>query len=93
MKKTRRKFTAAFKTKVVLDALKERSTIQELATKFELHPTQITLWKKEFMNNAQKAFEGEGLEKDDTSEQEKEQLYSQIGRLKMENEWLKKKLL
>ena len=57
MKKTRRKFTIAFKTEVVLEALKERSTIQELASKFEIHPTQIIEWKKAFIANAEKAFE------------------------------------
>ena len=46
MKKTRRKFTTAFKTKVVLEALKERQTLSELAEKFELHPNQITTLKK-----------------------------------------------
>lgn len=93
MKKTRRTFTTAFKTKVVLEALKERSTIQELAKKFNLHPTQITLWKKEFLENAEKVFSGDAIEKDDTLEKENEQLYNQVGRLKMEVEWLKKKVL
>ncbi|MBX7094144.1 MAG: transposase [Flavobacteriales bacterium] len=93
MKKSRRKFTSAFKTKVVLEALKERSTIQELAQKFELHPAQITLWKKEFLENAEMAFTGGVSEKDDARDQEVDELYKRIGRLNMENEWLKKKLL
>jgi transposase-like protein len=93
MKKTRRRFTAAFKTKVVLEALKERSTLQELAVKFELHPNQITSWKKEFLDNAEKAFTDDKAVDKSEAEQETEQLYSQIGRLKMENEWLKKKVL
>ena len=59
MKKSIRKFTATFKTKVVLEALKERLTLEELAWKFELQPNQITLWKKEFLNNASAAFEKE----------------------------------
>jgi transposase len=46
MKTSRRKFSSAFKTKVVLEALKERMTLQELAVKFELQANQITLWKK-----------------------------------------------
>lgn len=93
MKKTRRRFTAAFKTKVVLEALKERSTLQELAAKFELHPNQITSWKKEFLENAEKAFADDKAVDKSEAEQETEQLYNQIGRLKMENEWLKKKVL
>jgi transposase-like protein len=94
MKTTRRKFTAAFKAKVVLEALKERKTISELAEQFELHPNQITTWKKEFLENAEKAFgDNKGLEELKASEKEKEDLYKQIGRLNMENEWLKKKVL
>lgn len=90
MKKSRRKFTAAFKTKVVLEALKERSTLQELASKFELQPNQITLWKKEFLNNASAAFEKES--KNDDSEKEKDKLYGKIGRLEVENDFLRKVL-
>lgn len=90
MKKSRRKFTATFKTKVVLEALKERMTLQELASKFELQPTQITLWKKEFLNNATAAFETKS--KIDDSEKEKDQLFGKIGRLEVENDFLRKVL-
>lgn len=92
MKKERRKFTAGFKTKVVLEALKERQTLQELAEKFKLHPNQITTWKKEFLTNADQAFmENNAKEKD--HEKEKDELYKQIGQLQVENNWLKKKVL
>ena len=94
MKRTRRRFTATFKTKVVLEALKERESIQELAVRFELHPNQISMWKREFLENADKAFAGDGADEDrKAAEKEKEDLYKQIGRLSMENEWLKKKVL
>jgi len=93
MKKTRRKFTAAFKAKVVLEALKERQTIQQLAERFEIHPNQISAWKKEFLANADKAFGEDSSLKNESAEKEKDALFSQIGRLKMENEWLKKKVL
>ena len=56
MKKERRKFSASFKAKVALEAIKEVSTLQDLAVKYELHPTQITLWKKEFIENASSVF-------------------------------------
>jgi len=94
MKKTRRKFSTAFKTKVVLEVLKERKTVSELAQQFELHPNQISAWKREFVENAQRAFgDDKSLEELKASQQEKEDLYKQIGRLNMENEWLKKKVL
>ena len=93
MKKSRRTFTTAFKAKVVLEALKERATIQQLAEKFKLHPNQITSWKKEFIENADKAFAGDktvpGLE----LEKQIDELFKQIGQLQVENNWLKKKVL
>lgn len=92
-KKTRRKFSADFKAKVVIEALKERDTIETIARKYELHPNQITSWKKEFVEKAGAAFQN-GSDASDEKKQreaEQEQLYSQIGKLKVENEWLKKK--
>lgn len=91
-KTSRRKFTADFKAKVVLEALKERSTIEELAKKYELHPTQINTWKREALANMASVF---GCEKSDAAadiEQKTQQLYAQIGQLKVENDFLKKKL-
>jgi transposase len=94
-KTTRRKFSADFKAKVVIEALKERSTIEELSRKYEVHPTQINTWKKEFLNNASAAFATESDISDEKKEQEAamDKLYSQIGQLKVENDFLKKKLL
>ncbi len=91
---SRRKFTSEFKKKVVLEALKERNTIQELAVKYEIHPQQITDWKRHFMDNSEVAFDRPGTEEGKTAEQDKliEQLYAQIGQLKVENDFLKKKL-
>lgn len=91
---TRRKFTPEFKKKVVLEALKERSTVHELAAKYEVHPQQITDWKKHFLDNSETAFERPGSEgKADEKEKLIERLYAQIGQLKVENDFLKKKLL
>lgn len=93
-KQSRRKFTADFKAKVVIEALKERSTIEELARKYELHPNQITTWKKAFLANASAAFGGNENEAEEKKrkETEMEQLYAEIGKLKVQNEFLKKKL-
>jgi transposase len=90
----RRNFTNSFKTKVVLEALKERDTIQQLAVKYEIHPNQITTWKKQFLENADAAFGQQG--QDDQLQQARQQLdelYKQIGQMKVETDWLKKKLL
>lgn len=93
-KKSRRKFGADFKAKVVIEALKERNTIEEIARKYELHPNQITTWKKEFLANASLAFSSDSEKSDEKKEQEAkiEKLYSQIGQLKVENDFLKKNL-
>src|SRR5690625_1012891 len=91
MKRTRRKFTAKFKTQVVLEAIKERQTLSELAERFKLHPNQVTTWKKEFLNNAEEAFAKKSSKKD-TTEKEIEELYQKIGRLEMEKDFLKKSL-
>jgi transposase len=94
-KRTRRKFSSDFKAKVVIEALKERNTIEEIARKRELHPNQITIWKKEFLANAGAAFSTESDKSEEKQQEEaiKEKLYAQIGQQKMEIEWLKKKLL
>ncbi|MBP2833746.1 transposase [Aquimarina sp. U1-2] len=54
---TRRKFTPNFKTKVVLEALKERHSLAELAQKYQIHPTQISSWKRDFLSGAEQVFE------------------------------------
>jgi transposase len=93
-KKNRRKFSADFKAKVVLEAIKERSTVEELAKKYELHPNQIHIWKKEFLNKASIVFSsGESMSEDKKHQEEVlEKLYAQIGQQKVEIDWLKKKL-
>ena len=92
MKKTRRKFGASFKSKVAIEALKERSTLAELAKKYELHPNQISIWKQEFIEKSAMIFETKNSPKDKFTEQDSEKLYSKIGRLEMENDFLKKNL-
>ena len=93
-RKPRRKFSADFKAKVVIEALKERSTIEELARKYELHPNQITIWKKQFLDHSAAVFEDSETKKETGQEHEAvlEKLYAQIGQQKVEIDWLKKKL-
>jgi len=94
-KRSRRKFSAEFKAKVVIEALKERSSLEELARKYEIHPNQIGTWKKEFLAKAATVFASDEKISDDKKQQETllDKLYSQIGQQKVEIDWLKKKLL
>jgi len=92
MNNSRRKFTPGFKAKVALEALKEQLTLTELAQKFELHPNQIGLWKKQALQGFGHLFDnGKPPDSSHQDEQEKDELYRQIGQLKVENDWLKKK--
>jgi transposase len=90
MKRERRKFSAAFKSKVAIEALKEQMTLQELAKKFDVHPNQITGWKREFIENASVVFESKSL--NDSADQNKEELYNKIGHMQVEIDFLKKVL-
>lgn len=90
-KKSRRKFTPAFKAQVALEAVKGNATMVELAMRFELAPAQIGLWKKQLAENAAGVFE---LTPTASSTMpagcDPEKLFAEIGRLKMENDLLKK---
>jgi len=90
MKRERRKFSAAFKSKVAIEALKEQMTLQELAKKFDVHPNQITCWKRDFLENASVVFESKNQQ--DSTDQEKEDLYNKIGHMQVEIDFLKKVL-
>ena len=86
---TRRKFTSKFKTKVVLEALRERNTLAEIAQKYEIHPNQISQWKREFLDGADQVFEKGKTSKKTEAEQEKDKYLKTIGQLKMEVDFLK----
>jgi transposase-like protein len=87
-KQTRRKFSAAFKAKVALEAVRNQQSLAELSKKFEVSPVMISRWKSEFMENLSATFERE--EASGEHEQDTEKLYAQIGQLKVENDFLKK---
>ncbi|MCK0192716.1 transposase [Arenibacter sp. F20364] len=90
MKTPRRKFSASFKAKVAIEAIKEQTSLPDLAAKFEIHPAQISNWKREFLKNADLAF-GSKPEKE-SSDLDTVPLYSKIGQLQVENDFLKKVL-
>jgi transposase-like protein len=87
----RKQYTATFKAQVALAALKGDKTINELASQFGVHPTLIQDWKKHLLTTAEQVF-ANGVKADNTAQAEaqKAELFEQIGRLKMELEWLKK---
>ena len=93
MKPMRKQHSKEFKAKVALTAIKGEQTIQEIAQKYEVHPNQVTQWKKQLLGNAASAFDKQGKKSqvDDAVEKKEEQLFSQIGQLKVENDFLKKK--
>lgn len=88
----RRRFTSKFKTKVVLEALKGKSPLADIAQRHSLHPQQIKTWKLLFIERAESLFEkGKGQVKSE-EEKERERLLQTIGELKVENDFLKKAL-
>lgn len=89
MSKQRRRFSADFKFRVALDATKGQHTIAELASKYGVHPNQISQWKRQLLESGTEVFTKNGAS--DQQESIQAELYEQIGRLKMELEWLKKK--
>ena len=90
--KKRKSFSAQQKAKVAIEAIRGLKTVNEIAQQFEVHPSQVALWKKELQEQAISLFEGKrGPKPVIDSEASSERLYSEIGRLKMELDWLKKK--
>ncbi len=88
----RKQHSAEFKFKVALEAAKEQKTLSQLGSEYELHPTQISEWKRQLLSEGVRAF-GKGESKPESEQSKVEiELYEQIGRLKMELEWLKKKV-
>lgn len=90
--KTRRSFTAKFKTKVVLEALSERYTLSDLAQRHSIHPNQISTWKSQFLAGAEDIFETDGSRKKEEAQTDRDELLKTIGQLKVENDFLKKNL-
>ena len=88
MKAKRRKFTAAFKAQVAIEAIKERDSLADLAKRFEVHPNMISKWKQEFIARSSEIFETAPPE--ENFEAEREKFFAKIGRLEMERDWLKK---
>lgn len=90
--KGRRRFSAEFKARVAKEAIQEHKTIAQLATEYDVHPNQISLWKKQLLDALPDLF-SRRRDKDHKSQEElTDRLYQQIGQLKVELDWLKKKV-
>ena len=88
----RRQFSAVFKARVAREALKERKTLAELAAEYDVHPNQISQWKKQLLDALPEVFSKRREGDRKAEEALKDRLYRQVGRLQMELDWLKKKL-
>ena len=88
--RTRRRFTAEFKAKVALEAIQGHRTVAELASKHELHPTQIAAWKREAIEKLAKVFDDKGSEVQANRDAEVTKLHAKIGQLVVERDFLAK---
>ena len=86
-----KRHSAQFKFKVALEAAKGNKTLAELASPYELHPSQISEWKQQLLQDGPSVFSTQTARQQREQEARQCELYEQIGRLKMELEWLKKK--
>ncbi len=86
----KKKYNAAFKTKVAIAAIKGEETTSQIASRFGIHPSQVRLWKRQFLDNASAVFE-KSQKKEKKLEKQVQELYRQIGQLTVERDFLARK--
>ena len=91
MRKKRQQYSAEFKAKVALEAIKGVRTVNEIGAHYEVHPTQVSQWKKQAVEHLRAAFEDGRKGQERADEELQNVLYQQIGQLKVELDWVKKK--
>ena len=89
--KHRRNFSADFKARVALEAIKGQRTVQEIASHYGVHPNQVTTWKRQAVEDLPELFADRRIRGNESDEVLKSELYQQIGQLQVELDWLKKK--
>jgi len=89
--KNRKNYQADFKAKVALEAVRGRLTINEISKQFGIHPNQISKWKKQFLESLPQIFDNSKKPSTEQDDELVNQLYQQIGQMKVELDWLKKK--
>ena len=90
MVKKWRRYTAAYKFRVALEAVEGSKTISQLSSEHEIHANLIRAWKRQQLDDGPRVFASNGERKQREQERQEADLYEQIGRLKIEQEWLKK---
>jgi transposase-like protein len=91
MARIRKRHSPAFKARVALEAAKQAKTIAELAKQFQIHPVQISQWKKQLLDGMETLFQNGSAARQPDPEKIQTELYEQLGRLQMELAWAKKK--
>jgi transposase-like protein len=91
MRRTRKRFSEDFKAKVALEAIKGEKTLAEIASHYEIHPNQVTQWKKRLEEGIPQLFSRNGDRHLQVQDELIDELYRQIGQLKVELDWVKKK--
>jgi len=91
MGKVRKNYSASFKAKVALEAVKKEKTISQLSSEYGVHSNQITQWRKRLLEDLPDIFSQKRKKKEKDTEELQAELYQQIGQLKVELDWLKKK--
>jgi transposase-like protein len=87
----RRQFTAEFKARIAIEAIKGQKTIQEIAAHYEVHPNMVTAWKRQALAELPQVFSDQRSRAAESDEALKDALYQQIGKLQVQLDWLKKK--
>jgi len=91
MRSMRRKIEPSLKAKVALEALRGEKTVSEIAAQYEVHPNQVAQWRKKVLESLPSIFSGRRKKEDREGEELRDELFRQIGQLKVELDWLKKK--